>query len=169
MGVREWARKQAAEYSNGEDRPLGGYLTMLGLYGGWTGGMVVAGRLAGKRFPKHVDAGDVALLAIASNYISRTLAKDPITSPLRAPFTRFDGVSGPSMLKEQVRGHGLQHSVGEMLSCPLCLAQWVATAFAGGLVFAPRATRFAMALTSAVWGADFLQYLLTWLEQQAEG
>lgn len=168
MGLRDWARKQAAEYSDGEDRPLAGYLAMLGIYGGWVSGMLAAGRLAGKRFPKRVDAGDVALLAISSNYLSRTLAKDPITSPLRAPFTRFDGVSGPSTLKEQVRGHGLQHSVGEMLSCPLCLAQWVATALAAGVVFAPRTTRFGMSVVSAVWGADLLQYTLTWLEQHAE-
>lgn len=169
MGLREWARKQAVEYSNGEERPLGGYLAMLGIYGGWVSSMVVAGRVTGKRLPKRVSAEDLALLAMSANYVARTLAKDPVTSPLRAPFTRFEGVSGPSMLKEEVRGHGLQHSVGEMLSCPLCLAQWVVTAFVAGMVFAPRATRFGMMAISAVWGADVLQYSITWLEQQAEG
>jgi hypothetical protein len=27
--------------------------------------------------------------------LARTLAKDPVTSPLRAPFTQYEGVSGP--------------------------------------------------------------------------
>jgi hypothetical protein len=41
----------------------------------------------------------------------------------------------------------------------------VATALAGGLVFAPRQTRLALAALTAVAGADFLQYLYALLQQ----
>lgn len=169
MGLSEWARKQAAEYSNGADRPLGGYLTMISIYGSGVAALFGAGRLAGKRLPKQVSAGDIALLAVATNQLARTIAKDPITSPFRAPFTRFEGVAGPATLSEQVRGHGLQHSVGEMLSCPLCLAQWVATGLTAGTVFAPRVTRLVMVVMAGIWGADVAQYAVSYLEKQAEG
>ena len=100
--------------------------------------------------------------------LSRTLAKDPVTSPLRAPFTKYEGTSGAAELAEEVRGEGLQHSVGELITCPMCLAQWVSAALCGGLVFAPRATRLVMATMSGVAGADFLQYAYAYLQKQVE-
>lgn len=56
-----------------------------------------------------------------------------------------------------MRGSGARHAVGEMLTCPFCLDQWVATGFAFGLVMVPRLTRLVMATVSAVAGADFMQ------------
>src|SRR5581483_55592 len=123
------------------------------------------GRLLGRRVPDRVGSGEVALLAVATHRLARTIAKDPVTSPLRAPFTRFEGPSVSEEVTEQVRGHGLQHSVGELIACPMCLAQWCATALAGGMVIAPRQTRLAMVTLSAVAGADFLQYVYAYLQQ----
>jgi hypothetical protein len=110
----------------------------------------------------------VAQLSIATHKVSRLIAKDPVTSPLRAPFTRYEGVSAPSELREEVRGHGLRHSVGEMLTCPMCLAQWVATGFSIGLVFAPGLVRQVLATFTAVAGADFLQHAYVKLQQATE-
>lgn len=166
--VQQWAHRQAREYSHGEDRPLGGYLAVLGAYGGLVGALGGLGRVLHRRVPDRVGVGDVALLAVATHRLSRTIAKDPVTSPLRAPFTRFDGPSASEEVSEQVRGHGLQHSIGELIACPMCLAQWCATALAAGLVIAPRQTRLAMATLSAVAGADFLQYLYAYLQQATE-
>lgn len=165
--MREWARRQAHEYSNGESRPLGGYLEVLGVYGAAVLGAAGLGRLTGSQVPERVGPWDVVLLAVATHRLSRTIAKDPVTSPLRAPFTEYEGVTAAAELKEGVRGHGVQHSLGELLSCPLCLAQWVATAFGAGLVLAPRQTRLAMAVLGAVAGADFLQYVYAIAQQRA--
>ncbi len=165
--VREWARRQAREYSSGNPRPLGGYLKVLGVYGGAVVGASGLGRLTGNDVPERIGPWDVVLLAVATHRLSRSIAKDPITSPLRAPFTRYEGVSAAAELKEEVRGHGAQHSLGELLSCPMCLAQWVATAFGAGMVFAPRQTRLVMAVLSAVAGADFLQYVYAIAQQRA--
>jgi hypothetical protein len=93
------------------------------------------------------------------------IAKDPVTSPFRAPFTAFEEASAPGELHEEVRGHGLQHSVGELLTCPMCLAQWVATGFTLGLVFAPGPVRLALSTFTAVAGADFLQHAYVALQQ----
>lgn len=167
-GVREWAERQARAYSGDDDRPLGGYLKVLGAYAGIVGGASGLGRLMRRSVPETVGPWDLVLLSVATHRLSRTLAKDPIASPLRAPFTEYEGVGAAAELKEQVRTeHGLQHSVGELISCPMCLAQWVATVFGVGLVFAPRQTRLAMAVLSAVAASDFLQYLYSVLQQQA--
>lgn len=167
--AKQWAHRQAEEYRHGEDRPLGGYLALLGTYSGLVGALGVIGRLAHRRLPDRVGVGDVALLGIATHRLSRTLSKDPITSPLRAPFTRYKEPSAAGELAEEVRGHGLQHSLGELLGCPMCLAQWCATALAAGLVFAPRQTRLAMTTLTAVASADFLQYAYAYLQQATEG
>jgi hypothetical protein len=168
MGLIEWLRKQGVAYRNGEERPLAGYTALMSVYGtGVLAGTVLA-RKTGRTAPAVISPWDVAQLSVATHRISRTLAKDPVTSPVRAPFAEYQGVSGAAELKESVRGHGLKHSVGELITCPMCLAQWVATALCGGLVFAPRATRLINATFTSVAGADFLQYLYAALQQKAE-
>jgi hypothetical protein len=42
-------------------------------------------------FPTGVPVTDVTLGALAIEKLSRLLAKDPVTSPLRAPFTAYQG------------------------------------------------------------------------------
>jgi Protein of unknown function (DUF1360) len=78
-------------------------------------------------------------------------------------------VSGPAELSEEVRGSGPRHAVGELLTCPFCLSQWVGTVYAAGMVFAPRATRFAGAALTAVAAADWLHLAYTRLQQSASG
>jgi hypothetical protein len=59
---------------------------------------------------------------------------------------------------EEVRGgDGVRHAVGELLSCPFCLAMWTAGGLTAGLVFAPRMTRYAATALTAVTASDFLQ------------
>jgi hypothetical protein len=166
--VRSWSQEQADAYRHGEDRPLGGYLTFLGIYSGVVAASGAAIRLSRRRLPERISAGDLALLTVATHRLSRTVAKDPITSPVRAPFTEYEGTAAAGELAEGVRGHGVQHSLGELLACPMCLAQWVATGFSVGLVMAPRPTRMAMSVFTAVAGADFLQYLYAALQQHTE-
>jgi hypothetical protein len=167
--VRGWAQRQAEQYRDGEDRPLGGYLAVMAIYSTGVGAVALAGRLLGRRAPVQVSPWDLAQITVATHRIARTISKDPVTSPIRAPFTRYEGVSAAAELKEQVRSHStVKHSVGELLSCPMCLAQWVATALTAGLVLSPRTTRLVAATFTAVAGADFLQYLYAYLQKVAE-
>ena len=46
-GVRAWAQRQAAEYRNGEDRPLGGYLKLMSVYAAGTGSALLAAKKLG--------------------------------------------------------------------------------------------------------------------------
>jgi hypothetical protein len=158
--VRRWAQAQKREYAHGEDRPLGGLLGAMGVYGAVVGVGAAALRASRKELPSRVPLGDAVLLTVATFRTARTIAKDPVTSPLRAPFTSFQGTSGEAEVAEEIREHGgVKHAVGELITCPFCLAQWVGTAFVFGYVAAPRATRLAALTMTAVAGADLLQFV----------
>lgn len=93
-----------------------------------------------------------------------------MTSPLRAPFTRYMGSGGPAEVVEETRNSSqIRHSVGELLTCPFCFDMWVATGFAIGLVFAPKVTRMVAGTFAALTGADFLQLAYSIAQQSAEG
>jgi hypothetical protein len=149
------AHEIAEEYRGDEDRPLGSFVGVMSVYSG----LVAVGALVARRrgVRPEVNLGDIALVGVATHKISRLLARDPVTSPLRAPFTEFKGTSGPAELKEEVRGTGVQKAIGELVTCPFCLGQWVATALGFGLLFAPRATRALCSMFAARAVSDFLQ------------
>jgi hypothetical protein len=157
--VRRWARTQEREYTNGEERPLAGDLGAMGVYLGLVSAAAAAVRASGRELPERIPFGDALLLTVGTFRLARRLAKDPVTSPLRAPFTRFQGASGHAEVAEEVRVHGgARHAVGELLTCPFCLAQWVGTGFVFGYVTAPRATRLAALTMTMVAGSDVLQF-----------
>jgi hypothetical protein len=158
--LRRWALVQKREYTNGEPRPLGADLGAMSVYLGLVSAAATAVRASGRQLPDRIPAGDAALLTVATFRLARRIAKDPVTSPIRAPFTRFEGASGHAEVAEEVREHGgVKHAVGELLTCPFCLAQWVGTGFVFGYVTAPRATRLAALTMTMVAGSDVLQFL----------
>ena len=132
------------------------------------GGLGVLLRRRGHVLPERLSLADLALLTVATHKLSRLLAKDPVTSPLRAPFTRYAGTSGPAELQEKVRGSGFRRAVGALVTCPFCLAVWVATGFGFSMLFAPRATRFVASILTAVTGADVLHLAYGALEQKGQ-
>jgi hypothetical protein len=166
--VRRWARSQKHQYSPEEDRPLGGLLGAMGVYGAVVSAGAAAVRASGRDLPSRIPLGDAVLLTVATFRTARTVAKDPIASPLRAPFTRFRGTSGEAEVAEEIREHGgVKHAVGELVTCPFCLAQWVGTAYVFGYIAAPRAARLAALLMTAVAGADVLQFVYDGIQNGA--
>lgn len=156
-------------YAPGEDRPLGGYLGVLGAFASAAGGFAVLLRATGRQLPERFETRDLALVAVATHKLARLVAKDPVTSPLRAPFTRYAGTSGPSELHEEVRGSGPRKAVGELLTCPFCVGHWIASGFAAGLVLAPRPTRMVASIYASLAASDLLQYLYSAVQQRTEG
>ncbi len=139
-------------------RPLGAYVALMAAFNALAAGGLVAAAKAG-RLPERIGAGDLALGAVATYKLSRLLAKDRVTSGLRAPFTRFQEDSGHGEVEEAARGTGMRLAVGELLVCPNCLGQWVAGGFVAGLIAAPRVTRTVGALFTVYAAADALQLL----------
>ncbi|MGO8886533.1 MAG: DUF1360 domain-containing protein [Streptosporangiaceae bacterium] len=166
--LADQARTQRDRYAGGADRPLGGYIATMSFYSALVGSLAAAARLSHRELPDWVSPLDVVLGAAATHKLSRLPAKDSVTSPLRAPFTSCAGVSGPAELQEEVRGHGAQKTIGELVNCPFCTSVWIATGLTAGLVFAPRATRLVTAMQSSLAGADLLHFGHALLEQAAE-
>jgi hypothetical protein len=156
-GLLAVAREQADAYRDGEDRPLGGYATVLGVFASCVAAATGLAFATGRKLPSGIGPWDVVLLAAGTHKLSRTVSKSAVTSPLRAPFTRYTGTGGPSEVREEVRSSsGAWHSIGELITCPFCLDLWIATGFTVGLVFAPRLTRLVSGALTALTGADFL-------------
>ena len=164
--VAERLTQVADRYRHGHDRPLGSYGLLDAVYGGVVLAIGAAARRRRSRLPE-LSVRDIGVIGVATHRLARTIAKDPITSPLRMPFTTYDGVSGAAELHEEVVAEGFGHAVGELVTCPFCLAQWVATGFVAGMIFAPRATRLVAATFAGVAVADFLQYGYAAAQRQA--
>jgi hypothetical protein len=161
------ARSESRQYAGETDRPLGGYLGAMTAYASVVGVVAVAARVTGREIPDGLPAKDVALAALATHKLSRLLTKDPVTSPLRAPFTAYAGTSGPAELHEEVRGSGARKTVGELVTCPFCIGLWVATGFTAGLIFLPRTSRLAMGALAALAGSDMLHFAYDRLQQES--
>jgi hypothetical protein len=164
--LRGLAREQQDRYAGDADRPVGGYAAAMAVYAGVVGALAAGARLTDRDVPDGLDVAGIGLSALATHKLSRLLAHDPVASPLRVPFTEYQGAAGPAELQEEARGSGARKTVGELVTCPFCTGVWVATGFTAGLVYLPRATRLAISTLAALAGADLLQFAHAWLEKQ---
>ena len=153
--VQQEATHIKSRYAGGEARPLGSFLALIAAYGATTAGLGVAVRRKG--LPERVPVGDLLLLAAATAKLSRVLSRDRVTSPLRAPVTEFEDFASASEVEESPRGTGMRLALGELVTCPYCLAQWVGTGFLGGLLLRPRETRAVASLFAMLGVNDVLQ------------
>jgi hypothetical protein len=167
--VTDAARGEAESYRQGEDRPLGGYVIVMAVFAALVAGAAGLAAATGRRLPNGFAPWDLLLITAGTHKLSRTLSKDAVTSPLRAPFTQYSGTGGPAEVMEEVNtSSALRHSIGELVTCPFCLDMWIATGFAFGYVFAPRVTRLVAGTFTALTGADFLHLAYARSQQAAE-
>lgn len=152
-GRREEADDPSSE---GDPRPIQGYVALLAVYAGATASLVVALRNRRQRLDP-MGVKDLVLLGLATQHLSRLITKDSVLSPVRKPFTRFAGPAGQGEVNEEVVGSGFRQALGELISCPFCIAQWVATALVAGSVAAPELTQATVAVLAAAQVSDYLQ------------
>jgi len=147
----------ATDYAPPAKRPpLGSYAALTAVFNLAFAGFLAAARRRGA-LPERLEAADIAEIGVASHKLSRLIAKDKVTSFLRAPFKRYTGEGGVNELEEETRGEGPRAAIGELIGCPYCLELWMASAMAAGLVIAPKETRFVTGVFSALSVADFMQ------------
>jgi hypothetical protein len=149
------APPRASEPRAGQERPLGGYAVLTGLFSLLAAAFAGWIRRSGRELPERVETQDLALLSLATHKVSRLIAKDRVTSAVRAP----------AEVEEEAVGHGLRRAIGELLICPYCLSLWISAAFAAGLAVAPRATRWTAAVFAVLLGADVLHITYKKLEE----
>jgi hypothetical protein len=157
--VHAEAELEAAEPETVE-RPLGAYAVLAATF---CVSFLVPLALAGRRgaLPRRPDPADLALLGVGTFKLSRLLSHSAVTSFVRAPFVRFEGMEGLTTPKESPRGRGLRRAVGQLLLCSRCTGVWVAAALTAGLVGAPRITRVACTALAGATVNDALQSIRT--------
>src|SRR5205814_5393674 len=148
-----------------DEQLLAEYASLLGFY---VASVAVLTGMAMEqdRLPKRFGLLDLALLGIATHKLSRIVAKDRITSILRAPFVNYIRGAGAGEVEEEPRGRGFQRGIGHLISCPYCMAPWCATALSFGLLFAPRVTRFFAGILVSVTASDFLHRAYARMKQE---
>lgn len=144
-------------YAPGEDKPLASYGVLMSVFLTLASGFSLWFRKSDRELPERIDGRDLALLTVASHKAARLIAKDKVTSAVRAPFAEYQGSAGPGEVSERPRGRGLRRVIGELLVCPYCLGMWTSAALAAGLLVAPRFTRWVASVLVAFFGADVLQ------------
>src|SRR5881392_2255345 len=138
-----------------DEQLLAEYASLLGFY---VASVAVLTGMAMEqdRLPKRFSLLDLALLGIATHKLSRVVAKDRITSILRAPFVSYIHSAGAGEVEEEPRGRGIQRGIGQLISCPFCLAPWCAIVLSFGFIFSPRVIRFFTVILASVTMSDFL-------------
>jgi hypothetical protein len=129
-----------------DERPYPEYAALTGAFGVVLGGFLL---LARGRLPERIGLGDAARIALSSYKIGRLVAKDEVTSWVRAPLTRDEEATEP-------KREGTSRALGELVTCPYCVGVWTAAGLSYALVLFPRETRVVTTIFSAQAVADFL-------------
>jgi Protein of unknown function (DUF1360) len=167
--VTEQAREVREGYSPREDKPLGSYAVLMTVFCAIAGGFAGWFRQSGRELPETIGIGDLLLLTVASHKASRLIAKDRVTTPIRAPFTRYESDAGPGEVDEEPRGRGLREAIGELLVCPYCLGMWTSAGLTAGLLVAPRFTRRLASVLAMLFGVDMLHIAYRKAEDTLQG
>jgi hypothetical protein len=154
----------ARHYSEAAGLPLRGYLVTLATCSGLVTALTVLARVTGSKAPACVAPGDVLLTAVATYKLRSLVTKDPVTRPLRAPFSSYEGTQGPS------RALGVTARSASASSSPARSARRRGSARAW-----PPGSSSCGGRGARRWGRSpcwrertFLQYAHAWLMQKAE-
>jgi hypothetical protein len=157
--TRERLVDEVREYDGDGDVPLPGYAGSLTAFALALATVTAVGRTTGRGLPERYAVSDIALGALATHKFTRLLSKGSVTAPIRAPFTEFDEPAGSAELNERARGGRVRRTIGELLTCPFCLGQWVGTGYVATLALSPKHAR-AWAAVFAITGiSDNLQHV----------
>ncbi len=148
-----------------DEEPLHAHAVLVTLFSAAAAAVLAT---ASRRGSQRIGLGDLVLGAVATQRLSRLLTKDRVTSGLRAPFARrrTDDDGLPGEVEDTPAGAGLRLAIGQLLTCPYCVAQWVSLGFVAGFSLAPRQTRLVAATLAITSAADLAQ--ATYVRQMAE-
>lgn len=99
---------------------------------------------SGHRLPERVEPRDLIVQGVATYQVSRVLSRGKITRFARAPVTEVQEgqPTPPGELAETAKApDGPRRAMGELMTCTMCLDQWVAAGFALAHARAPQPTR----------------------------
>jgi hypothetical protein len=115
-----------------------------GLAGAFLACLAASARRASGR---DIPLSDVVRIGLASYAIGRIVARDRIMVFLRASFTSGEAAQQP-------RGDGFMRVLGELVTCPHCLALWISAGLSTTHDRFPRQTRMVTTIFAAHVVAD---------------
>lgn len=146
-----------------ERPPYEAYAAIVGTFSGLLATAGALSRLVG-RDPQCQTALDFAVLGAATFKAARTLARDRVTAPLRAPFVEGEADAHD---EKPVREGGMQQAIGELVTCTRCVGTWAAAGLTATQIIAPRFGRLLTWSLGAAAANDFLQAGFTALTGKA--
>jgi hypothetical protein len=157
--------KQSEDVLNkyGEDQPLPQLSLLVVMQ---LGVLLFLAWLAGIRRYPAIRIGDLLLLAIGTHKLSRIVARDRVTAPIRAPFTRFKEKAGSGEVEEETRGAGLQEVIGELIGCPYCMSVWIASGLLLLFIVDRKLARLVCKWLALITASHFLHRFYVRLEPQ---
>jgi hypothetical protein len=153
MATLEQQRPPAPARSPAPRPPYSAYATIVASFGGLLAGAGAVGRWRG-RDAKHHDWLDLTALVLATFKASRTIARDEVTSFVRAPFVEGDAHEGG---ETPVATGDFHQAIGELVTCSRCIGTWVAAGLATAQVLTPRFGRLLTWTLGAAGANDFAQ------------
>lgn len=148
----------AVAYSPQQHQPLPQFIAMLSTFAALATTAVISLKKEKGKLPERLSWSEWLLLAVATHRLSRLATLDMVTSPLRAPFTRFEEFTGEGEVSETARGTGMRQVIGDLVSCPYCAGMWLATGLRLGRAVAPRLTALAAEILTLSAASNFLQH-----------
>ncbi len=136
-------------------RPYTAYATLMATFAGGLAAAGVVARLL-DRAPEEHTALDLAALSLATFKMSRTIARDPVTSWIREP------------LEEEADDGGFEQALAELVTCSRCVGTWVAAGLGATQIIAPRFGRLLTWTLGAGGVNDFLQAGFTALAHKSD-
>lgn len=139
-----------------DEEPLAGHAVLVTVFTTAAAGLLAT---ATRRRTDRLATGDMILAAIATQRLARLVTKDRVTSGLRAPFARRRDDHGtlPGEVEDTPAGSGVRLAIGQLVTCPYCIAQWAALGFVAGFTLAPRRTRLVASTLAITSAADMVQ------------
>ena len=158
-------RRKRHSGASEENAPLRDYAALASLFNIFLAAFLFFNRRSDY---ETVSSGDVLLLGLATQKVSRVLTRDRVTQPLRRPFAEFERSAGSGEVEEKPRGVGLRRAIGELVTCPYCIGTWVASGFVYGFTLNPRLTRVVAGIFAIGSVADFAQQGYAMLKEAVE-
>jgi hypothetical protein len=146
-----------------ERPPYEAYAAIVATFSGLLATAGLLGRLVG-RDPQCQTALDFAVLGAATFKAARTLARDRVTAPIRAPFVEGEADARD---EEPVHEGGMPQAIGELVTCTRCVGTWAAAGLTATQIITPRFGRLLTWSLGAAAANDFLQAGFTALTGKA--
>ncbi|MDX6515048.1 MAG: hypothetical protein QOH73_714 [Gaiellaceae bacterium] len=157
-------RAQAVPEGRAEPRPpYEAYAAITVTFAGLLAAASALGRLRDREPGAHSWL-DLTALTLATFKASRTIARDEVTSFVRAPFVEGDAHEGG---EHPVETGDFHQAIGELVTCSRCIGTWVAAALGTAQLLTPRFGRLLTWTLCAAGANDFAQAAFTALTAKA--